>query len=300
MRRALALVFLLAAAGCLPAEACTLWGAGGSSVAGGGTLIAKNRDWAPDHRQELAVLRPAEGYAALVLRAVGGREPGIKAGVNAKGLVIVSASANQVPSAERQKAPQKKQLMGQLLAGCASVEEVLQKAEWMVRPVFYLVADRRELALIEVGPDGRRAVTRHDAGALHHTNHYCAVNGPETSRRPGDSSIQRQARIAELLAGAGRPFRHEDFIRFSADMSAGPDNSIWRTGSALEKTRTLAAWIVSIPPAGTPTLYLRTADPGQPQRTCRFAVEEALRSAAGPVFLDGPTCQETPAAQASH
>ena len=31
-----------------PSHACTLWGAAGSAVDGGGVLITKNRDWAPD------------------------------------------------------------------------------------------------------------------------------------------------------------------------------------------------------------------------------------------------------------
>lgn len=34
-------------------EACTLWGATGQSVEGGGTLIAKNRDWAPVTNNQL-------------------------------------------------------------------------------------------------------------------------------------------------------------------------------------------------------------------------------------------------------
>jgi hypothetical protein len=44
--------------------------------------------------------------------AVGIDEPGVKAGVNAKGLVIVSATAGQFPSADREKIQQKKELMG--------------------------------------------------------------------------------------------------------------------------------------------------------------------------------------------
>ena len=95
--------------GLQPAAACTLWGAVGSAVDGGGTLVAKNRDWVPDHRQELSLLKPAQGYQALVLRAVGGAEPGIKAGVNEKGLVIVSATASQIDASQRKAVPQEKE-----------------------------------------------------------------------------------------------------------------------------------------------------------------------------------------------
>lgn len=259
-------------------EACTLWAAAGASVEGGGVLVAKNRDWAPDHRQELTILKPAEGYAAIGLRAVGGEEPGIKAGVNAKGLVIVSATANQIASADRKTVQQKKELMRHYLATCASVDEVLKNIDLLRRPVFYLVGDRKEIAIVEIGPDGRRTVTRKDSGTLQHTNHYCALE-PKDLRKPSVSSRQRQARIEDLLKSQAGPFGMGDFIRFSTDRNAGPDNSIWRTGGDPRKRRTLATWLVSIPASGSPLLYLKTADPGEPERVCRLAVEDALRIA---------------------
>ena len=97
------LLVLLLASISAPAGACTLWGAAGEAAAGGGSLVAKNRDWTPDQRQELGILRPAQGFQAVVLRAVGGAEPGVKAGVNTAGLVILSATAGQVPAAERRR-----------------------------------------------------------------------------------------------------------------------------------------------------------------------------------------------------
>ena len=273
-----ALLWLLS---CQPSEACTLWGAAGDAVEGGGTLVAKNRDWAPDHRQELVVLRPPEGYRSVALMAVGGDAPGIKAGVNEKGLVIVSATAGQFPRAERKKIRQKKQLMSYFLATCASVEELLKQVELMRRPVFYLVGDRAELAVVEVAPDGRRSVTRAVSGTLHHTNHYCAIEPPGLVRKPGASSRLRYDRIGELLKTPEKPFDLDGFTRFSEDRNAGPDNSIWRTGSDPAKHRTLATWLVSVPPSGSPQLYLKTADPGEPERVCRLAVVEALRLKGG-------------------
>ena len=257
-------------------EGCTLWGATGPQVEGGGTLIVKNRDWVPDHRQELTVLKPAEGYKFLGLRAVGGAEPGVKAGVNEKGLVIVSASANQVPIAERKKFRQKEGLTRHLLATCSGVEDVLKNLELMRRPVFYMVGDRREIVLIEIAPDGRRSVTRRDSGTLAHTNHFCAIDAP-TLRKPGESSTQRLSRIEDLLKSREKPFVAEDFIRFSEDRNAGPDHSIWRTGGHSSQIRTLATWLVLIPAFGSPHLYLKTADPGEPERICRLSVEDALR-----------------------
>jgi isopenicillin-N N-acyltransferase like protein len=264
-----------------PSEACTLWGAVGDAVAGGGALVAKNRDWVPDHRQELVLLAPPEGYRAVALRAVGNDEPGIKAGVNEKGLVIVSAAADQFPSADRKKIQQKKELMRHFLTTCASVAELLTQIELMRRPVFYLAGDRTELAVIEVAPGGRRSITRTVSGTLHHTNHFCGIEPPELKRKPGASSRLRDERIEELLKTPGRPFDLEEFIRFSEDRNAGPDNSIRRTGSAPGKPRTLATWVVSVPPFGSPQLFLRTADPGEPERICRLSVAEALRLNGG-------------------
>ncbi len=274
---ALALASLLLAGVPAPAHACTLFAAAGTAVEGGGTLIAKNRDWLPDHRQQLIVLAPEGGHRAVALEAVGGAESGVKAGVNERGLAIVSATAGQVSNAERSRVPQTKQLMRRLLTGCADVGEVLARIDLFRRPAFYLVADRREIAMIEVAPDGRHAVSRRQNDVLAHTNHYCALEAPPPGRNPGRSSLARYARIETLLRDAQRPFTLEDFVRFSDDRSDGPDNSIWRTGRAQENRRTLAAWIISIPPAGSPRLYVKTADPGEPERTCRLSAEAALR-----------------------
>jgi hypothetical protein len=146
----------------------------------------------------------------------------------------------------------------------------------MRRPVFYMVADRRELAVIEMAPDGRRFVTRKESGTLHHTNHYCAVDA-ENLRKPGRSSQQRFARIEELLTGRSTPFGAEDFIRFSEDQNDGPDSSIWRIGSDPRKTRSLATWLVSVPPSGSPQLYLKIVNPGELERVYRISAEDAFR-----------------------
>jgi isopenicillin-N N-acyltransferase like protein len=269
-----ALLWLL---GSQPSAACTLWAAAGTAAKGGGTLVAKNRDWAPDHRQELAILRPEQGYRALVLKAIGGAEPGIKAGVNEKGLVIVSATAGQVTAGWRKAVRQKKELMRHLLTTCAGVDELLMKLDLLRRPVFYLAGDRNEIALIEVAPDGRRSLRRLEAGTLHHTNHYCALDGPDLQRKPDAGSTRRYDRMAALLKDPAAPFTLEDFIRFSEDPVGGPDASIWRTGSGPARKRTLATWLVSVPASGSPQLYLKTADPGEPEQVCRLAVDEALR-----------------------
>ena len=74
-----------------PAQACTLWSAAGDA-AGGGTLLAKNRDFSPDSLGKVVLVRPDEGSAYLGYRAlVKGREQ-LVAGVNEAGLAVVSAT----------------------------------------------------------------------------------------------------------------------------------------------------------------------------------------------------------------
>ena len=85
---------LLLCAVLLPIQvlACTLWGAAGDDAAGG-TLMAKNRDWKPDHRQLLKAVRPQAGHAYFGLYAEGNDAQGLKAGVNDQGLSVIVASA---------------------------------------------------------------------------------------------------------------------------------------------------------------------------------------------------------------
>ncbi|MEJ5357606.1 MAG: carcinine hydrolase/isopenicillin-N N-acyltransferase family protein [Desulfobacterales bacterium] len=277
------------------AHACTLWAAAGEAVEGGGVLVAKNRDFRPDHRQEIEILRPREGWAALVLRAVGGAEPGIKAGINERGLVIVSATAGEVPADERRRAGGGSGLMGRLLSSCGGIDEVLRETGHFRRPVFYLLGDRAGVAAIEVAPDGSLAVERLASGTLYHANHYRWLAREGLPRPPGASSRAREARIAGLLATEAGPFTAEDFLRWSRDRSDGPDRSLWRTGRNPQAVRTLATWIARIPPGGDPEVTVRIADPGEPERFCRIDAGLLLRRTAGTSPPPGkPLCPPCP------
>jgi len=277
---------------CVPqaSNACTLWAAAGDAVAGKGTLIAKNRDWTPDQTQELRIVHPPKGYSSVSLVAGGGSEPGTKAGINEHGLVIVSATAGQYSRDERRSNPQKPGLLRSLLAECASVDEVLAKHDYFRRPVFYLMADRTAIAILEVDGDGRMHVEKRHFGSLSHTNHFRYLDA-RAMRPPAPSSTTRLSRIEQLLKEHKGPFTHGDFIRFSEDRNAGPDNSIWRQGSEPAKTRTLATWILAVPRHGSPVLYLKTADPGQPEKTCTLVISDALKMNSGAIPLDSTPCK---------
>jgi isopenicillin-N N-acyltransferase like protein len=268
------LIFALILA--VPLWACTLWSAAGESVQGGGTLIVKNRDWEPNHTQELRLIQPKNGLAYLALIAIDADAPGTKAGINEKGLVAVSASASTIPRAERLKMPSTKSLLVKLLSNCGSVDEALARTDLFLGPQFLMLADRRKVAIVEIAPEGRYRIRVSENGALAHTNHYLEPELLDANRSNGVSSLTRLDRINALLKEA-KSFSAADFIRFSNDRHDGPDNSIWRTGKTLRSTRTLAAWIVALPPAGDPQLYLKLSNPGQVEMIYRLNVTEVFQ-----------------------
>lgn len=266
-------MLLLTCAGLLlgagPARACTLWAANGRAVAGGGSMIVKNRDWRPDQYEVLRLVTPSSGYRYLGLYA-DGQEGGTKAGINEKGLVVVSATVDSIPAARRKALPYTHGLLVKLLRSCASVDEALAKIDGWQGPRILMLADRRQVATIEVGPEGKSAVvTKHDA-VIYHTNHYLAATLQDFNQRIFQSSRKRYERIGQLLDAAEKPLAFKTFLGFGNDRSAGPDDSIFRTGSTPAKPRTMATWAVRLPPAGPAEVYVKILNPGQPARVIRL------------------------------
>jgi isopenicillin-N N-acyltransferase like protein len=264
-----------ACVGWVPAggQACTLFAAAGEKVRGGGVLVAKNRDWRPDHVQSLRTVSPRTGYRYFGLFADGNDEPGLKAGINEKGLVVMSATSS-IPHKVRAAMPRTRNLLSKLLTTSGSVEEAMRHAAWFVGPRYLLLADREKAASIEVGRNGQFGVAVTDRAVLVHTNHYVLPEGRhENPARIGASSLARYRRAEELL-GRDQQFTLEDFIAVSSDRSGGPDRSLWRDGATPTSTRTLAAWIVYLPLAGEFQLYVQIANPGQPPTVSRLSFSE--------------------------
>lgn len=230
----------LAAAGWLvmihrPVAACTLWGSAGTASMEG-SLLAKNRDWKPDHAQSLRLLHPEHGYAYLGLYADNGSEPGIKAGVNQKGLAVVAAEASSLPRALRADSA-RHGVLTRLLRDYGSLDEVASAADKLfaqARPVFLLLADAGGLMQVEIGQHGRYRLIRQQSGTLAHTNHYA------------DTS---------LLDGA---------------QTIGP--SLWRSG----REHTLAGWRIALPAGAPPRLQLTLANPGRAERDGDYALDSAF------------------------
>ena len=286
-RRLAALILAALLAAPAPGLACTLWGAVGSRVEGGGALAAKNRDWTPDSPGRLELVRPAQGRAYVALTAQGSKGWSPRAGVNQDGLVVLSASASCLPRALRSVGRGRNR---RLLANFGSVEQVLAQGELFAgaRPAFYLLADPRRLAVVEVAPGGRWRARQVADGVLCHTNHYLDPEFDEQNRKPALSSRARLERIAALLAGHAAPLTLADFLTFSRDQSAGPDHSLWRTGSTPNKTRTLASFLARLPLRGPLVVEAVLANPGQAQKSLRLVLDQAFwqKRPAGPLKDD--------------
>lgn len=255
-------------------HACTLWGAVLDNA--GGTLLSKNRDWKPDHTQVLKLTNDGKGFAYFGLYAVGNDSPGIKGGVNEKGLCVVSATAGSIPKATREAMPSSGSLTTRLLANYASCDAILADKDKLLqgrRPSFLMVSDRKKLLTIEIGLNGRHAVKVTEKGTVVHTNHFLEKSLSDCNLKVGESSTVRLARITELLKQAPAPLTSAAFATMSRDRNAGPDNSLWRTGKS---SATLSSWIMETPAEGSPKLRVVIADPGKPERVEQFVLDEAF------------------------
>ncbi len=246
------------------AESCTLWGATGSTTRGNITLIAKNRDWKPGQSHQLRQVNIPDGYRYLGLFALGGNSPGLKAGINEKGLVVITATASVIPSSQRSSNDGDPISSHDILSSFASVEEVISNGERFVRSSYYMIADRNHVAVVEGAPGGRSSVRLIDDGFLAQTNHYIARDLQSFNGKASRSSRVRYDRIMSLMSSRTGQLTLDDFIEFSQDTNTGPDDSIFRTGSSENSSRTVASWIVAIPEDGVPELYLTMKNPGEP------------------------------------
>lgn len=285
------LMFILAFLPAVSAvNACTLWAAAGDVVQGDGTIIVKNRDWTPGESQRLEVFRPAGGfaYAALIARLdvvkPTGRQDEIErpvAGVNEKGLTVISAAASSLPHRDRQAAAGNRKLMTQILNLCASVDDAMALDQSRFRgPLFLMLADKKKIAVVEIGLEGMVAWRTQTNGVLYHTNHYLEPAMQRFNRSIGESSTARYARIADLLQNSPKPYTFSSLLAFTRDRDAGPDDSIWRTGSTPTSTRTVAVFAVSQPKSGEAEVYIRLLEEGNPEHEETYTLDSLLQPAS--------------------
>lgn len=250
------------------ANACTLWAGAGDNIVGGGTIISKNRDWLPDHQQQIRLFSQG-GYRFISLYAEGNAATGTKQGINEKGLCIITASAPRTL-----KKPEYYQGMTPtrtLLSRYDSVEsaiEALKAGKWACGPEYLVLADGKEIACIEFGLNGSyEIISQVNSGIVVHTNHYVAPGFAVLNPDKHSNSQQRYERIKEFLDSKDS-FDVSDFQRYSLDPV------LWREGVTPVSTRTLSSWILKELPDGTGTLYLRMANPGKTVKDYEFALKD--------------------------
>lgn len=273
------------------ARACTLWAANGSDVAGGGSLVVKNRDYPPGHPTSFALVTPKHGgYKIMAMLSTGTGQPSMVGGVNEKGLAVITAAVGSIPRAERKRRTQEGGLVypvRPMLERFATVREVAAAKDLLagVRPIFAIVADAHEVAVLESsGQAWKIEVMARDAFTAH-TNHPLLVDTPDMRQEPdAPGSVVRLNRIRELWAGLKKPADLAAVTALALDQADGPDRSILRTGSTPGKARTvglLAAWLP--PDGGAPKVIIRVIDSlGARQAEASLTLDAAFWRTAPP------------------
>lgn len=238
------------------ANACTLFAAQGTMVQGGGTVIVKNRDWKPEFQE----MKYAKGTRYQYYGLYGGNEEKmqLRGGVNEKGLVVFSAAASVIPKGEKKLMEgSKKSALKEMLGSAASVEEALQMTNLFLGPKFLMIADKDEVAYVEIGDHGTYEIKRVKNGTLAHTNHYLEETLTQYNKNKAISSHRRYERISELLKEKDGNITLPDLISYSQDQNDGPNNSIYRLGSTPTSTQTLATIGVWIHQDAPPDIYVK-------------------------------------------
>lgn len=218
------------------ASACTLWGAQGSEVEGGGTILVKNRDWVPQYQE----MKYGKGEKYRYYGLYGGNENKmfLRGGVNEKGLAVFSAAASVIPKKERKEMGHaKKSALREILGSCATVEEALEKTAYFKGPKFLMIGDAHSLVYVEIGADGAYQIKRVENGSLSHTNHYLSPDFGALNRRLRPSTTKRLSRISELLEENHKPYTLWDMTAF------GADPILWRKGKKVETLATIGVWL---------------------------------------------------------
>jgi len=231
----------------LNAEGCTTWAASGSATAGSEPILAKNRDYRPDHLplQNIVRATPDSGYPYLYVSSAG--SPGVfSAGINQAGLVVADT---HVYCTDLGPGLPSYALMMHILEGHDSVSsalDYLRAVPRLGRNNLLLADATGHLAVFEGGHTHYGLFESHD-GALVNTNHfasedmrdYFAAVGPPQAR---GRSLGRYEAVSRALASA----HGQIDVAFAQRLAAthnGPLGSICCHPEAHTKSTTISASI---------------------------------------------------------
>lgn len=204
-----------------PPPSCTTFALTGAHTATGGTVVGQNVDLDAEVEDFGLILTMRPDDAPAVLMYV---SPGLVSyvGLNEAGLAVHGNLLN----APGWRAGFPRYLLTRLMLEQSTVADALEAG---LRPCR---ASSRNLILgdaegaiadLELTVDDHAVLTADD-GVLVHANHYLAESLAHlaATNPPPDSSIHRQARMADLIAGATRPLSIEDLQGFFRDHDGYP------------------------------------------------------------------------------
>lgn len=274
-------VFLFATG--IPASACTLWSLSGERVQGGGALIAKNRDFTTDMPNHFEVITPERGFRmfAMVATSTEGKR-NLVGGVNEHGLAVVTATVGTIPKDERisrSKAGKLQNPTRTILTRFRSLREFLDSPDTLrtLYPVFALVADSTGAVMIEASGGDYRILPVPPQEPGVHTNHPLTRDFSDIwETKAAKGSQVRLERMRGLLDQSSGKLGLAAFTALSLDRVGGPDQSIFRVGSAPGKPRTLGTLSAWLPPAGAPVVFARLTNDGQGVEEKTFTLDTAF------------------------
>ncbi len=190
-------------------EGCTAWAATAPITRDGTPLLAKNRDYRPEHLplQMLARAAPARGYRYLFLTSAG--SPGVfSSGMNEVGLAVADT---HVVSLDVGPGVARYSLMMDIVEQCATVPEALdyiRSVPHMGEGNLVLADAEGNIVAVELG-HSRQNVIPPDEGAVVATNHFVTEGLADRWRDTspphlrGNSAARRQATYEALREARG-------------------------------------------------------------------------------------------------
>jgi hypothetical protein len=235
----------------VPAFACTTFAS--FNGADNTLVMAKNRDNRPDHQViEVVVASGKYKYLALSRQDV---PDFVSAGINEKNLAVFNEVT--VEYSAQAKGGIADDFSKDILQNYAHARDVIPDIAKLVAkypdPVFYQVADGKQILSIEVAPNHKFSYTLVKQGSFAHTNNYLIPelikNYPYSTSENARllASSMRLNRASYLVSHESSPSL-ETLQTIALDHSAGNNDSILRSGESHKENsvRSLAFFGVQI------------------------------------------------------